>query len=195
MQPLRSYLLFTIFEQNTSLTSIMLVSLANRRRIWHACQQLADVYLPQWNERRELLKSMDDTILAHTFCVHMPVVSYPLPVARGCAQRTLWTRRIEDLHMGKKMIETFWDIAGSLVGLSVTIEGHERNVFGRDNSDTKISVESAQLDEENWITGVILHIPEMALLEDYANTDPKGVTVSRLRPGIVSLPTKLTTHR
>lgn len=128
----------------------------------------------------DFFSSMDDTILAHTFCVHMPVVSFPLPQSRGVARRVLWTRHVEDIYVSKKVVETFWDDESSLVGFSIALQGQERIVFGKNDSEPGITVQTAQLDENDWVTGFVLHIPEFALLEDEAFTAIKGITVSQI---------------
>lgn len=68
----------------------------------------------------------------------------------------------------EKTVETFWDDEGCLVGISVAPKG-QRRLFGVDDSQDEVQIRSFDLNSSAWVTGFILHIPQMNILCTHAD--------------------------
>jgi hypothetical protein len=152
------------------------MTIANRRRIWGVCEQLAEEYLPgaavkagerAWGESAE-------SIWEKSVNVDLPAVVWP-KTQEGVRTRTATAQWIcdemSDLRGG--VVEVFWDGEGSLVGMVFTVsEGSEASVFGKAGGASKETVNI-----ENGISGLVLHLPDI-FLHEKVETSIKGITVS-----------------
>ena len=155
-----------------------LMPLANRRRIWSVCEKIADVYLAQWREQEDPSLSPGERILrSNSVCDHMPVVSYPHPTQKPMTRRSFWVKSWDEIYEEAKKIETFWDNDGALVGLSIALESQGRNLFGKDDSSSGITLQSTMIDKNDRVVGLILHISKMTLRFPEPSTSPRGITV------------------
>ena len=158
------------------------MGIANRRRIWSVCEQLADRYLPRCvEEGPPNLDHIGRMISKLSGCVQMPVVCSPMPHRKDKAV-AYWVRSWADVYSERNILEIFWDAEGSLVGLSLSGDGHRR-LFGKDDAIEGGSRQALVLEKGDWITGLILHLPVLCLLasrtpDDSTITSVKGITVS-----------------
>jgi len=166
------------------------LGLANRRRIWGVCEQLAGLYLPRLPDSDEYnVNSIEQMIQNRSSCAHMPVVSYPVPSRRDLVRAYFvqsWTdlHAQADFHADVHVFEVFWDASGSLVGISLNPDT-QRRLFGIDDTYEGVLKQSMVLEKGDWISGFILHLPVMTLgrrgNEDKSlakTTSIKGITVS-----------------
>lgn len=166
------------------------MGLANRRRIWQACEDLKETYISKWNKMNQEheLGFIEGMIQARSGCLAIPLVSYPLgtrvpnvPYTSGAIAdniTTYWIRSWSDLSM-ENVFEVYWDTDGIMVGISLTTDGEVRQ-FGESGCNVEFSKESLLIAESDWITGLILHIPRVELC-NYSRgstwTSVKGLTV------------------
>lgn len=166
------------------------MGIANRRRIWSVCEQLADRYLPRYvGEVSSDLSHVEMMIRKLSACVHMPVVCYPMPPRKDHAV-AYWIRSWQDVYSDRNILEIFWDAEGSLVGVSLSVDGHRR-LFGQDDGIDGVVRQALVLEKGDWVTGLILHLPVLCLHAirrhvvlqkrtpgNLTSTSIKGVTVS-----------------
>jgi hypothetical protein len=156
------------------------MAIANRRRIWTPCQQLANLYF-QRKSRTSFIKTNEQSasILKRSECMNMPVVMCPQPKDAPTITKQ-WICSWDEMESKASTFETFWNPAGALVGLGITF-GASWRVFGRTATNEpgkeRITGISRRIEENNWITALTLHIPDMDLLEKDPRTAVGGVTV------------------
>lgn len=178
------------------------LGIANRRRIWGVCEQIADKYLPRCPQDDEFNSgSVEGMIRKHSACVHMPVVYFPVPNKKDLSV-SYWVRSWPEIYTERKLLEIFWDATGSLAGLSLTQDG-QRRLFGTDDASEGRSKNSIEFSKEDWIAGFILHLPVLSLTavpqhtrnpsaaEDTTTTSVKGISV-RSKSSVLSQVAKLT---
>lgn len=161
-----------------------LMGLANRRRIWSACEQLNDFYRKKEEvENDDSISDEERLIRKYSKCDFSVVVSSPEPTKLNPACTVYWLKSWSEARSQTKTLESFWDRHGSLVGISLTPDGQERRLLGLAGSDDDDGIvrESIKLGTEEWIKGLIVHLPVPTYLNDNGNrlvTSPKGLTVS-----------------
>ncbi|KAF7326365.1 putative f-box domain protein [Mycena venus] len=138
------------------------MGVANRRRIWGVCLQLAEEYNP-----RAAVKTRE------RLNVDLPAVLWPKPKEK-VSTRTATAQWICDemSHTRGGVFEAFWGKEGSLVGMVFTVvESSERSVFGEGSG----SIEEAAV-LETGIAGLVLHLPDI-FLHEKVETSIRGITV------------------
>jgi hypothetical protein len=159
------------------------MGLANRRRIWGVCEQLAGLYLPRLRGTDgSQADPIEHMIQKRSACVHMPVVSFPV-ASRRDLERAYFVRSWADLNAPGHVLEIFWGLDGSLVGMSLSPD-NQRRLFGKDDTHEGVSKQSVDLEKGDWISGFILHLPIMNIVrrdnkgkDSSKVTSIKGITV------------------
>lgn len=157
-----------------------LMGVANRRRIWLACEQLGEMYWPQ-KEGKEYVSMSDEEKMMRKYSVCLPLVTVSSPEATELdpARKVCWAKTWSEVHSQPKTLESFWDRHGSLIGISLTPDGEERRLLGLADSDDGVVREPARLGHNEWVHGFIVHMPVPTHLDDSKlMTSPKGLTVS-----------------
>lgn len=153
------------------------MGLANRRRIWGACQQLVGHYFKRLEQRPSV--KADAEILEQSKCLQMPFVSLPQPAEEPKTWKKLWAHSWQEMDGHPALFETFWTDDLGLVGIGVTFGGDTRRIFGADDSgDLTVRKKAKPIGTQNWIEGLILRIPSVKGLGDKASTAIRGVSVS-----------------
>ena len=177
----------------------LFMGVVNRRRIWSACEQLAEGYWPRVQAENPLESQVEDVILEHSKCSSFVTVSAPDAAKADVVRNSYWIMSWSELYSTTKDITTFWD-NGSLVGISVAPgdvlrrdTGREWQLLGMDNRNEGVHGTYMKVDKDDWVTGLILHIPflnicryirqrrqDATTAEDLEGTatSPKGLTVS-----------------
>ncbi|KAG8164083.1 hypothetical protein KVR01_006001 [Diaporthe batatas] len=156
-----------------------LMGVVNRRRIWSACEQFSQLY----REHKELqndasISDEERLIRKYSKSVHPTVVASPKATILGPTRKVFWAKTWPELRSQEKTLETFWDRRGSLVGISLTPDGQRRRLLGMSDLDDDVSRESMRLGAEEWIKGLVIHLPIPTYLDDNRlETSPKGLTV------------------
>ncbi|KAK2787308.1 hypothetical protein FQN53_005467 [Emmonsiellopsis sp. PD_33] len=156
------------------------MAVANRRRIWSACEQLAKGYFIQLLREQTNGPDQDPNIaLKISDASHMPMTKYPQPTedVRVISKQFVQSWQEVGVMPRNTALETYWNGDGYLVGLALTF-GNERRGFGCTVSRGDIFRRLKFIAGHGWITGIILHIPAIDLLDGYAHTAVKGITVT-----------------
>jgi hypothetical protein len=125
------------------------MALANRRRIWGVCEQLAPHYHRHLQTRTLHLAAPEPGVIQAAGCRHMISLSdEPVPDAGSrSVEKTLFFCSQEDLSNRPAIYEAHWAESGFLIGLGAIV-GKQRRIFGRDGASvpngktTAIRVES-----------------------------------------------------
>ncbi|CAG9996853.1 unnamed protein product [Clonostachys byssicola] len=158
------------------------MGVANRRRIWFACGQIADSY------RVKIAISagdVDESIKDNASSPYTSIVSWPTDSSDQVFANSFWISSWDDLY-SPKTLDTFWDSEGYLAGIEVTINGQGR-LFGFDNKQHDVQRRTLELQKHEWIAGILLHIPPIDPLAPSAShtypkrpgtfTAPKGISI------------------
>lgn len=157
-----------------------LMGVANRRRIWSVCEQLGDMYWPQ-KEYNASMSVEEGLVRRYSKRVPPNSVSSPPATKEDRARTVYWAKTWSEVRSQTKTLESFWDCRGSLVGISLTHDGdgQEGRLLGLASSDDGITRESVKLGAEEWIKGLVLHLPAPTYSSNsQLTTSPKGLTVS-----------------
>lgn len=155
------------------------LGLANRRRIWSVCQEIANQYLHCTISN--VREAPDISILEQCECQDMPFINLPRAGDQlTTTQRSLWVYGWEELNGRQSVtIELIWNENDALVGLGVTI-GTSRRILGMDDANNPRLRKTAALVrfESGWIQGLIIHPKSLVLGKDDTRTAVSGITVS-----------------
>ncbi|GME26538.1 hypothetical protein C8J57DRAFT_125102 [Neofusicoccum parvum] len=167
------------------------MGIANRRRVWGVCDQLAALYAPRvaLRDREHEQGSEARAVWDGAVNVGLPLVCWPMPdrdlraagVAPVLAEdkwlRTSvaqWACGFADWEHGG-VVEAVWDDGGTLVGIAFTSVKNEvvgeRKCFGKSDAASKETVEV-----KHWIAALVLHMPDI-FLEEEQESSIKGITV------------------
>ncbi|KIK62830.1 hypothetical protein GYMLUDRAFT_242466 [Collybiopsis luxurians FD-317 M1] len=114
------------------------VGFANRRRIYHVCEELVRVYVRLETEAQTATTSgleddkHNDTaqMLQTAKCIHFPAVSMPLSPELNAVTKFMLPRW-SDIGLEKKTMEITWNREGVLAGIGITVRGIRSGVgFG-----------------------------------------------------------------
>lgn len=165
-----------------------LMGVVNRRRIWSACEQFSDLYrLQEEVKNDDSISDEEKLIRKYSKGVHPVVISSPKATKLNPTRKVFWAKTWPELRSQEKTLETFWDRRGSLVGIALTPNGQKRRLLGISGSDDDgVIRESMRLEAEEWIKGLVVHLPVPTCLDDNQSktspnqwkTSPKGLTVS-----------------
>lgn len=157
-----------------------LMGVVNRRRIWSACEQYRDFYRAEEEVKNDASITDEERLIRkYSKGVRLAVVSSPKVTKLNPTRKVFWAKTWLELRSQEKTLETFWDRRGSLVGISLTPDGKKRRLFGMSGSDDGVVRESLRLGAEEWIKGLVVHLPAPTFLDDHRlETSPKGLTVS-----------------
>ncbi|GME25859.1 hypothetical protein GTA08_BOTSDO09438 [Neofusicoccum parvum] len=155
------------------------MAVANRRRIWGVCEQLAGLYHTRMSKRanREEFGEVANLIWKHANNPQMPLVVYPQPTANTETVSTQWVRSLEELDSGVALFNAFWNDAGSLAGLSMSLSGGSQRLFGRDNAVEGVPKHTVTTKSLSEFKGLILHLKPMQIEKRGAETFIVGITV------------------
>ena len=172
--------------------------IANRRRIWEGpCTELVDRYcrnlptdLPVKSAENEA-PSFLQTLHSKAKGSRLYMVTHDKQARRkddiglyGEMRRCFWLHEWEDTYSKRQLVEVFFGRAdGFLVGIAVTTEGRERQLLGSGGSDLESLRLEAVIPTEDWICGIVLHIPAVEVVgnsksqAETTKSSPRGITV------------------
>lgn len=126
-----------------------MMSIANRRRIWSVCQQLAPLYHEKLNAEAyvEPSNAEAEAIMANTKSHHTAVTMFPVPTETRSITAQ-FTRSWSEIKYRACDFETYWtESYGYLIGISVNF-GPGKRVFG---STRGIRGQSLHIKADDWI--------------------------------------------
>ena len=139
-----------------------LMGLANRRRIWKACGDLAIDYKRLVGIWTMSFPNNEEatTILGDSVCLHMPAVLDPLPHGQTIATQFIdsWT----DLQQRSCQLDTYWTSSQALAGITLRFGDQER-VFGVAEGEKGCAVKMAP---GEWIREIRAGTRAMELPEE-----------------------------
>lgn len=145
-----------------------LMGIANRRRIWNACQDLVPVYAAKVTVTQPVAPPSEEAkaILDAAKSLHMPLVMYPQPQPKTA--RTISAQFIcswgEVTHRACDF-DTYWDKEGALVGISVTF-GQTERLFG---TKSKYKGQPMNIPAKDWIREIRIQLNQADMLSEYTN--------------------------
>lgn len=136
------------------------MSLANRRRIWYPCSQLAVHY----QQRLESARAVEDDLRSHAISLQMPVVSYPDPNKSSpfCETINSWGARASAL-----ILSLAWNERNELAGISPCGLQEESYAY----------VNSYKIDKGDWLQSMILFMEPIDLTDAGASSAVVGVVL------------------
>ncbi|RLL96312.1 hypothetical protein CFD26_105094 [Aspergillus turcosus] len=157
--------------------------LANRKRIWNACEKIVSAYhettrrlsRPERQDRRIAFDSVRSEEPRLTTVGHTRSPGQVRTVSK------IWVHEWEEVYERPGSFEITLNSCKDVVGLTVRF-GEKRRTFGQSLKNKaegeEWSTEAALIQGNDWINGMILHIPTQHRLTDpTAATAIKGVTV------------------
>jgi hypothetical protein len=145
------------------------LALANRRRIWDACEQLASHYHRRLQMRT--LEAPEPAILQSAVCRHrLWLTDEQVPDDFHSLQRTLFFYSQEEPKHKPVIYETYWENDGSLIGLGVVVDKQKR-IFGRDGADSYYGTKKSTIRLESGS-----RTTELGLLVATTDLNSGGVT-------------------
>lgn len=153
------------------------LGIANRRRIWCACAQLAEKYFLSFHQRRDTTDEDFNSVLQQNQIFQLPMVKYPQPDMEVRTISKQWLHTLEEFNGRSALLETFWSSDDYLMGLTVSFRT-SRRPFGRDAATGGAHQHVLSIESSDWISGLVLYMPVMDLLDAHACTAVKGIEVS-----------------
>lgn len=135
------------------------MGIANRRRIWNVCEQLAPVYNLKTNRkvREEPDTEEAKAVLDAARSLHMPLVMYPQPKDAHTVSAQ-FIRSWDEVSNQAADLETYFREAdGALIGISVSF-GEVERVFG---SVEGKKGQSMHISAHDWIQEIVVDVREI----------------------------------
>ena len=154
------------------------MAVANRRRVWTTCEQLADIWLGfnSGNNRKEReIRTASKSIQRETFASWVSS-SYGSPINH------FWVKSWEDISSGERILETFWDSEGFLLGMALTVDGNRRVAGGELKpalTNEAVIKREVEIASGEWIAGFVVHLPpfdlSVAVAGKRTKSSPRGI--------------------
>ncbi|QSS54016.1 F-box domain-containing protein [Histoplasma capsulatum var. duboisii H88] len=170
------------------------LGIANRRRIWCACAQLADKYFLSFHQRESTTDEDFNSVLQQNQIVQLPMVKYPQSDMEVRTISKQWLHTLEEFNGRSALLETFWSSDDYLMGLTVSFRT-SRRPFGRDAATGGAHQHVLSIESSDWISGLVLYMPVMDLLDAHACTAVKGIEVNFVSGKHVSIGSCAGNHR
>lgn len=141
------------------------IGIANRRRIWGVCKQLTDRYLTDQSLAvGEIGKAPQ--LRSQTISSLMPVICHPKPLHEKM-ETAFFIQSWDDSTRQGKSLELFWDPENALVGMAARFAHiSNRRLFGQDDAGLGRTVTSIPIEDGDWISGFILHLPRLDFTQE-----------------------------
>jgi hypothetical protein len=139
----------------------MILGLANRRRIWNVCSQLADLYLERirLSSTEYVIGSDEEEIVQNSFCVRMQLVR--APASRTFTPMTSYfIDSWKGLNSDEKAVTVFMNDYGYISGISLGMSSDVRppRLFGVETDVQYGKYHRERIFSSDWITGFELNI-------------------------------------
>jgi hypothetical protein len=149
---------------------------ANRRRIWGVCDQLAAIYEARKHQGSNP-KVDSHFAMIRSSSVHFPIRRIAGPIAAGNYKESewcYWLRSWSDVETtAEKLLQTFWISDGSLVGMSLSLGQGPKRVLNGGIAEEALAVQSYTIGAHDWITAAVIHVAPAGRTK----VVPKGITV------------------
>lgn len=156
-----------------------LMAVANRRRIWRVCEQIAHRYHAECPEPESRTSYEMESIAVAS---RMHFVGFNGKTVFD-TQQSYWIRNWDEYDAGRPWtLRTFWNSDWDMTGISVSFGDGEPRMFGKRGTEEGAWETSEEMAPEAWIRGFVFHLrPANSLLEwedaPWNNISVKGITV------------------
>lgn len=131
------------------------MGIANRRRIWEACQplfaQYTEILCPESHPGNTRLEA--EAVLESSRSLQTVTVTYPVPQA-SYTVTTQFIHSWNEISHYPSVLDTFWNTNDVLIGISITFSGTEARVFG--STDGR-SGSPFYIPAGDWIQELVIH--------------------------------------
>jgi hypothetical protein len=174
-----------------------MMAIANRRRIWNVCNQLAPLYYEKLNAEpyEEPSDAEAEAVMATAKSYHMAVTMFPVPTETRSIT-TQFIRSWSEIKYRACDFDTYWtNEYGNLIGISVDF-GSGKRVFG---STEGTRGQSLHIKADDWIKEIRLSFRQIPEQSAYARkkgeiegpNDPRTAGESKIDGMIVSFSTSV----
>ncbi|KAF5008074.1 hypothetical protein FDECE_5623 [Fusarium decemcellulare] len=158
-----------------------LLPVANRRRIWRACEQIARKYHPNCPSEPDATCEMENIAVGNKMhfvgCGGKPVFD---------VEQSYWIQTWDEYDDPYRpwTLKTFWNSDWDLTGIAVKFNQEEPRMFGSRGTEEGAWETTKELPCETWIKGFVFHIRPPNALLDWQWGEPddyiavKGTTAS-----------------
>ncbi|KAK4103397.1 hypothetical protein N658DRAFT_557267 [Parathielavia hyrcaniae] len=155
------------------------MALANRRRIWAVCEQLAPHYYRHLQTRMRVLHAPEPNFLQAAISTHMISLSDEAEDnGSSSLQHAMFLYSEEEIRGQPVIYEVYWAESGYLIGLGAVV-GKQRRIVGQDGAKVRNSTKTAVRVESN---DLITHIKLLV-----ATTDPNNGETQAALPKVVAI--------
>jgi hypothetical protein len=151
--------------QNKNNSGSIFMGIANRRRIWSACEQLAQIYRAKVNRRiPEAGDRNAKAIFDAASSFHMPKTLYPDPVYADTVSAQL-IRSWDEISERACDFKTYFNDTRALVGISVNFGNIER-LFGSAKGNPG---ETLNIPAGDWVKEIVVFMSRLKMNGEYPN--------------------------
>jgi hypothetical protein len=140
------------------------MGIANRRRIWNACQGLVPLYQDRvLKDTGERIDEEAEQIMLGALSLQLPAVMHPPPRAPRDTSN-YWIHSWSEIDLSACTFEVSWDPEGTLCGMLIAFAGDKRQFGLGTSTQGPASVQSVDISHEDWIQEIILYIKDVDML-------------------------------
>ena len=156
-----------------------MMSIANRKRIWSACEQIAEAYFKRVRQNVPFKNDEEkSTIMSQSEVRQMATSLFPeSDEAIFESGTTQWVHSWSEVDYWPSCFETFWNENKDLAGVSITVGGDKRQ-FGRLWLDGLYDFYRQEIPSKEWLTGLVLYLSDGHLPDEDKQLRVEGVEVS-----------------
>ncbi|EEU42515.1 uncharacterized protein NECHADRAFT_80127 [Fusarium vanettenii 77-13-4] len=157
----------------------LLMAVANRRRIWGVCEQIARRYHAECPDPDSEPSCKMESIAV---CNKMHFVGFNVKPVFD-TQRSYWIRSWDEYDADRPWtLRTFWNSDWDMTGISVSFGDEEPRMFGKRGTEEGAWETSKEVAPETWLRGFVFHLwPTNPLLEwehaPWNYISVKGITI------------------
>ncbi|PGH11856.1 hypothetical protein AJ79_04653 [Helicocarpus griseus UAMH5409] len=152
------------------------MGVANRRRIWGACTQIAERYIMAQNAAHNTIDEDPNVLLEQNGMEQLPMVAYPQPIMNIRNLSRQWVYTLREANSQPAQLSAIWTHEGYLMGMGVQF-GSNRRVFGHASTPNGVRSSVVSIPRYNWIKGIVMYMPEMDLYASGGRTGAVGFDI------------------
>ena len=159
-----------------------MMSIVNRKRIWSACEQIAEAYFKRVyqsppfeidEEKSTIMIQSKVRNMAMSLCSESDKAAFESATVQ-------WVHSWREVDYWPSCFEAFWNEHKDLAGVSITVGGDKRQ-FGRLWVNGLYDFNRQEIPSKEWLTGLVLYLSDGHLPEQDEQLRVKGVEVSVLQ--------------
>ncbi|KAM0420629.1 hypothetical protein ACHAPT_011545 [Fusarium lateritium] len=157
-----------------------LMPVANRRRIWGVCEQIARLYDADCPDPgSETTCEMESIAVGNK----MHFVGFNGNVVFD-TQQSFWVQSWDEYNEDRPWtIKTFWNSDWDMTGIAVSFEGEEPRMFGKRGTEEGAWETSKEMSPETWIRGFVFHLRPANAILGWENASWNYISVKGITTG------------